>query len=200
MPRATREASEATAARIREVARRLFSEHGYAAIVLERVATEAAVTRGAIYHHYASKQGLFEAVLADTQSAVGEAVEAAASAHADPTESLRAGCVAFLRTSVHPDIRRIMLVDGPAVLGWAVWRGQDARHSARLLDDALAGLDRAGLLVPGALPAAGPLLSGAMNEAALWVAGSAHPEAALADAERALDLLLAAILTVAPAG
>ena len=85
--------------------------------------------------------------------------------------AIEAGSIAFMRAVVDPAVRRILLVDGPAVLGWADWRQLDAVHSGRLLVDGLSALDD--LAVDPSAAAA--LLSGAMNEAALWIAAGGAP-------------------------
>jgi AcrR family transcriptional regulator len=100
MPRRTKAQSDATAAEVRKAARDLFATHGYAAVGLERVAVAAGVTRGAVYHHFGSKEGLFAAVLAEVHAMVGSSVAEAAdqvwAASGDPWGSFEAGCRAFL--------------------------------------------------------------------------------------------------------
>lgn len=195
MPRRTRADSEATAESLLETATRLFADRGYAAVRLEDVASAAGVTRGAVYHHFGTKQGLFEAVLGRVQAAVGEAVAAAADdavAVAGPWAGFEAGCRTFLTASLADDARRIMLVDAPAVLGWAVWRAQDADASSRHLHEALTSLQADDLVDVASVPAAAALLSGAMNEAALWIADEDSP-AALDDAWVMLSRLLVAL-------
>ncbi|GEK22339.1 TetR family transcriptional regulator [Cellulomonas xylanilytica] len=173
MARATKEQSEVTAAQIRTTARRLFADLGYADVSLERVAELAGVTRGAVYHHFGSKLGLFTAVVDDAQAVVAAAV--AEAAPDDGWTAIEAGSLAFMRAVVDPSVRRVLLVDGPAVLGWTAWRSMDEAHSGRLLVDGLGALDD--LAVDPAAAAA--LLNGAMNEAALWIA--AGGDAALAE-------------------
>ena len=169
MARATKEQSELTAQAIRSTALRLFAELGYADVGLERVAELSGVTRGAVYHHFGSKRGLFTAVVGDAQAIVASAV--AAAAPDDGWPAIQAGSVAFMRAVVDPAVRRILLVDGPAVLGWADWRSLDAMHSGRLLADGLGALDD--LVVDPSAAAA--LLNGAMNEAALWISSGGDP-------------------------
>ncbi|MEU5855189.1 TetR/AcrR family transcriptional regulator [Nocardiopsis dassonvillei] len=166
-------------------ARRLFAAHGYGGVGLARIVADSAVTKGALYHHFEGKPDLFRAVLEEVQSEVGDAVARAADAHADPWDRLTAGCRAFLTASTAPDVRRIMLVDGPAVLGWSTWRALDEAASARHLAEALSALVRAGVLEPGPVAPVAHLLSGAMNEAALWLADSDDPE----DLERVWEAL-----------
>jgi AcrR family transcriptional regulator len=146
---------------------------------LEEVAAEAGVTRGAVYHHFRSKKALFEAVLAQVQAGVALAIEEAAVG--EPWEQLERGCRAFLAVSVAPEVRRILLVDAPAVLGWETWREHDAAGT-RLLEEGLAAV--------GQGPAVAALLNGAMNEAALWIAAADDPSEALAEAWTGLRTML----------
>ncbi len=194
MPRRTRAESEATAAAVVRSARDLYAGRGFADVSVEEVAAAAGVTRGAVYHHFASSRGLFAAVHAEVQRAVAEAVDAATRGIEDPGESLEVGARTFLEASVADDARQVVLVDGPAVLGWSQWRAGDAEHSGRLLEDVLAELDDAGRLTLPSVAAAAALLSGAMNEAALWVSGSADRERAAGEAWETLQVLLRAVV------
>ncbi|WP_378737754.1 TetR/AcrR family transcriptional regulator [Nocardia brasiliensis] len=174
--------------------RRLFAAKGYGAVGLSEIVTAAGVTKGALYHNFDSKAELFAAVLEQVQIEVGERVAAAADAVEDRWEQLVAGCEAFLTTCTDPEIQRIMLIDGPAVLGWHEWRAMDAAQSARHLDEALTALIEAGVLATQPVAPLTHLLSGAMNEAALWLATSTDPDA-LADTTAALRRLLEACRT-----
>ncbi|MEU9607248.1 TetR/AcrR family transcriptional regulator [Streptomyces sp. NPDC048057] len=174
--------------------RRRFAADGYHDVVLADVAAAVGVTKGAAYHHFASKAGLFRAVVAEVQSELGERVAAAADAHADPWEQLRAGCRAFLAAGADPAVRRIVLVDAPTVLGWDEWRAMDDDASARHLAEALESLVAAGVITEQPVAPLARLLSGAMNETAIWLARSTAPSA-LTDAERALDRLLSGLRT-----
>ncbi|GAB3102093.1 TetR/AcrR family transcriptional regulator [Isoptericola nanjingensis] len=193
MPRRTRAESEATAAAILAAARGLYAERGYAAVAVEEVAAACGVTRGAVYHHYGSRAGLFAAVHADVTAAVGAEIERATDGLGDLWESLEAGCRAFLSAVVADDARQVVLVDGPAVLGWARWREDDAASSGRLLDEVLGELADAGRVRAADVPATSALLSGAMNEAALWVAASPDRDRALDQAWAVLRRLLRGI-------
>ncbi len=187
MPRATAAAAAETARRLVEIAADLFADRGYAAVALDDVATAGGVTRGAVYHHYGSKAGLFRAVTAHLQREVAAAlVEAAEAADGGPADRLRAGSHAFLDAITAPRMVRILLVEAPAVVGWQEWRAQDAESSAVHLREALA---EAG--VPAALlDALTAQLSGAMNEAALWLVDRGGDPRAREAAHRSLDLLL----------
>lgn len=169
--------------------RRRFAADGYHDVVLAEVAQAAGVTKGAAYHHFASKAGLFRAVVSEVQHELGERVADAARRYDDPWEQLRAGCRAFLAAGRDPVVRRIVLLDAPAVLGWDEWRAMDEDSSARHLAEALDVLVKAGVIADQPVEPLTRLLSGAMNEAALWLARSTTPQAP-AQTERALDRLL----------
>ncbi|WP_342800842.1 TetR/AcrR family transcriptional regulator [Nocardia sp. No.11] len=174
--------------------RRLFAAKGYAAVGLSEIVAASGVTKGALYHHFDSKAELFRAVLTQVQQEVGEQVAAAADAEPDPWTQLTSGCAAFLRACADPLVQRIMLIDGPAVLGWHEWRALDEANSARHLHEALESLVGAGILVPQPIAPLTRLLSGAMNEAALWLATTPDTDA-LPDTIIALDRLLAGLRT-----
>ncbi|UUN25276.1 TetR/AcrR family transcriptional regulator [Streptomyces sp. FIT100] len=174
--------------------RRRFAADGYQGVVLTEVAQAVGVTKGAAYHHFESKAGLFHAVVADVLQELGERVAAAAEEVSDPWEQLRAGCRAFLAAGSDPSMRRIVLVDAPTVLGWEEWRALDEESSARHLRDALSTLVETGVITAQPVEPLTQILSGAMNEAALWVARSGSPEA-LDSAVEALDRLLAGLRT-----
>jgi AcrR family transcriptional regulator len=184
--------SEATFAAIIEAAVQLFGEEGYASVRIDDIAAAAKVTRGAVYHHFKDKPGLFYAVLERVQARVGDAVADAADAVPDPWESFRAGCHAFLAAALDPAHRQIMLVDAPAVVGWEVWRTGDARNASSHLNEALANLQAAELIDVPSLGAAASMLSGAMNDAAVWVA-ERRGDAELTATYEMLDVLLSAI-------
>ncbi|MBC3983572.1 TetR/AcrR family transcriptional regulator [Streptomyces sp. AC536] len=174
--------------------RRLFAGSGYGAVGLAEIVQAAGVTKGALYHHFTGKADLFRAVLEESQQEVARRVAVAADVHDDPWARLTAGCEEFLTATADPDIQRIMLVDGPAVLGWSEWRAMDEAASARHLADALSLLIDGGIIPPQPVAPLVHLLSGAMNEAALWLASSSDP-ADLDHTKAALARLLGALRT-----
>jgi AcrR family transcriptional regulator len=188
-----RQREETRRALVRE-GRRLFAARGYGAVGLSEIVQATGVTKGALYHHFDGKTALFRAVLEQVQQEVGEAVARAADVHEDPWTRLTAGCQAFLAASTGPDLQRILLIDGPAVLGWAEWRAMDEAASARHLADALGELMEAGVIVPQPLAPLKHLLSGAMNEAALWLATSENQKD-LPDTQAALARMLESLRT-----
>ncbi len=159
----------------------------------------AQVTRGAVYHHYGSKQALFATVAAGAQQRVAGTVAAAAEAAGGSWDGLVAGCRAFLDASVADVHRRILLVDAPAVLGWTTWREQDAAASGRLLTEAITDLVAEGVIRVHSPAAIAALLSGAMNEAALRIAEAGDAEISMADLWPDLLTLLNGLRTAQPA-
>jgi AcrR family transcriptional regulator len=185
----TQQREQTRATLVRE-SRTLFATLGYAGVGLAEIVRTAGVTKGALYHHFSGKEDLFRVVLEEVQQEVGERVATAADAYGDPWDQLTAGCREFLTASTAPDVRRIMLVDGPAVLGWSAWRAMDAAASARHLGEALTTLIEAGVIPAQPVAPLVHLLSGAMNEAALWLSSPTARPADLPAAQAALDRLL----------
>jgi len=183
--------AETTAALLKQ-ARKLFAARGYGDVGLTEIAEAAGVTKGALYHYFGSKQGIFRAVVESIQREVGEKVVRAADVAEDPWDQFVAGCVEFLRASSRPRVRRILLIDAPSVLGWNEWRAMDEANSARHLREALASLIEAEILPSQPIEPLTRLLSGAMNEAALWLADS---RADLPQVVAALTDLLAGLRT-----
>jgi AcrR family transcriptional regulator len=101
-----------------EVAELLFTEHGYAATSLDAIVTAAEVTKGALYHHYSGKQALFEAVFDRVESAGAQQLEAALEDHRDPWDRTVAALGAFLDVVRQPAYSRVVIQDGPSVLGY----------------------------------------------------------------------------------
>ncbi|MFD4368221.1 TetR/AcrR family transcriptional regulator [Rhodococcus sp. NPDC058521] len=188
MPRASAAHAAQTAQSVLGSATDLFASQGFVDVSLDDVATAVGVTRGAVYHHYRSKAGLFGAVVDRLQSQVAAAVVAAAKeAGPLPSDQLRAGSHAFLDAITSGTAARILLIDAPSVVGWQEWRRLDAENSAAHLRDALRNVG-----VPDdLLDATTAQLSGAMNEAALWIAQQENTDVARVQAHSALDRLLA---------
>lgn len=184
------EQRERTRAEIVRIATRRFAASGYAGVALEDLVAEAGLTRGALYHHFGSKQGLFRAVVEHAQARVADAVEDAASGHDDAREDFLAGCRAFLEASLAPEVRRVLLVDGPAVLGWDAWREGDLETSVRHLDAGVAELVDAGVIEDRGLGTVAAMFSGALNEVALANASASDPAAGIDEAVEVLRRLL----------
>jgi AcrR family transcriptional regulator len=168
--RTQKQRSDTTRAALVGAARELFARQGFHATPAERVVRRAAVTSGALYHHFSGKRDLFRAAFDAVEAAVAARVRAAALGGAEPWDRLERGVAEYLRACREPEVRQIVLIDGPSVLGWDAWRAADAEHHLRPVAAALASAMRAGLMARRpALPLA-RLLMGALTEAGLAAA------------------------------
>jgi AcrR family transcriptional regulator len=172
------ERSATTRAALLAAARELFTERGFAAAGREDIAERAGVTRGALYHHFANKQALFLAVVEDLEAEIGQRLHHAWITGADPLERLRLGCQAFLDVAMDPSVRRVVLLEAPAVLGWQAWRDLDARHGLGLVKEALQMVMDAEQIEPQPVEPLAHMLLASLNEAALLVAQAIDPAAA----------------------
>jgi AcrR family transcriptional regulator len=185
--------AEATRNALVATARHLFVEHGYHETSTEQIVALAGVgTRGALYHHFPDKRALFlavfEAVEEDLAAAVGALL-----VEASPLDMLRNGLLGFLDASLTPEIQRILLIDGPAVLGWQEWRAIEARYGLggirAMLEHAVAD----GYLPEQPLEVLAHLLLAVADEAALFIANAKDPPGARNQAVAAMDRLLTGI-------
>jgi AcrR family transcriptional regulator len=192
-PRLTTKAgqSEATTAALITAARELFAERGYADVGTEEIVQRAGVTRGALYHHFKDgKEELFRAVLVQLSAELVRHVVAVANQSGDPWQELVVGCEAFLDACARPDVQRIMLVDGPSVLGWDVWREIDSGYALGALEAAIQNAIDAGVLSPAPANAVAHVLLGALDEAAMVVARSDDQPAAREEMGKTVRRLL----------
>jgi AcrR family transcriptional regulator len=191
-PNKNLERGAATRAHLVAVATELFVERGFEKTSVELVLDRAGVSKGSLYHHFANKEALFEAVLDAVEARVARTAIDAARGVEDPVEALRAGCRAWLRLAGDPTVRQVVLLDAPAVLGWQRWREIDERH-------AFGVLKRAVRETPAADGAASAdilahVLLASILEIAMLIARSSTPRKALKRGEAALDRLLAGVL------
>ena len=186
--------AEATRAALLEAATELFAQRGYAGVATEEIVRAAGVTRGALYHHFAGKLELFEAVYEQVEQGLVERIASSAmSAASDPLAALRAGAQAFLDACEDPAVQRIALVDAPSVLGWERWREIGLRYAFGLVQGTVAGAMEAGLIERQPVEPLAHLLLGAIDEGAMLIA-RAHDDgrtrAQVGDAvDRFLDML-----------
>lgn len=184
----------ATRRALLDAARVLFAEKGYAEVTVEEVVRGAGVTRGALYHHFEDKRLLLKAVVEEIEDEIDGLVEGAAKkAHVrsgDPFEAMMAGHYAFLDACLRPEIRRIVLLDAPAVLGWQEWHEIDAGHAVAQIEVALGMLVEVGLMEPQPSQPLAHLLHGAVIEAATYIAVSKDAGKARDEAGAGLERLV----------
>lgn len=168
--RSNRERTEQTRRELIAAARHLFTQKGYADTATPEIVETAGVTRGALYHHFEDKKALFRAVCEQEAQAVAEAIEDAAPDNLSLRDALVQGGDAFLHAMAAPGRTRLLLLDGPAVLGRTEMDEIDARHSGRTLHAAIAYGIREKVIAPKlSVKAITALLSAAFDRAALAI-------------------------------
>jgi AcrR family transcriptional regulator len=187
----------ATRREIVEIATRLFAEHGYAGVSIEAVLAACGISRGALYHHFSSKEVLFEAVVEAIEVSIAEAtVRRSEVAPRDAIKALRAGCDAFLDLAQERAVRQIVLIDAPAVLGWEKWREIDARHGFGLIKAAVERLSAEGALPADMVHIFAHMLIASLFEMALLIARADDREAAAKLGKMGIQRMLARMLDV----
>lgn len=195
-----RSKGQATRAHIVAVATDLFSTLGYEATSIEAVLARADVSRGALYHHFDSKQALFIAVFETLEAKIAQATIDASRGITDRVMALRLGAEAFLELSREPAVRQIVLIDAPAALGWDTWRAIDARYGFGLLRNSLKAAAAAGRMRRELVDTFAHVLLAAMLELALLIARADDPPAASRRARAALKELIDGLLGPSPPG
>jgi AcrR family transcriptional regulator len=178
------------------VATELFAERGYEATSIEAVLEQTGVSRGSLYHHFASKEALFEAVVEEVEIRVGEASlgAAAQAGDMDRVAKLQLGCVEWIRLAGDPVVRGILLIDAPAVLGWRRWREIDEQHALGTFKAVLLAAAEEGRISSQLVEPFSHMIIAAMNELALVIALADDVPAAQATAEAAIDEFLHRLL------
>ncbi|GLS32253.1 transcriptional regulator, TetR family [Mesorhizobium albiziae] len=174
--RSNRERTEATRGELIAAARTLFTEKSYAETSTPEIVAAAGVTRGALYHHFEDKQALFRAVVEREAELVAAEIERAAPEGLPAREALVKGGEAFIEAMAMPGRTRLLLLDGPAVLGRAEMDAIDARHGTRTLRAGIAFAMREGVMRRLSLDAVTALVSSAFDRAALAIDAGAPAE------------------------
>jgi AcrR family transcriptional regulator len=187
------EHAEATRAALVASARALFAERGYSAVSIEEIVRRARVTRGALYHHFDDKADLFRAVFESVQRDLAQRLMEAAGSQPDPARHLEVGCHAFLDACTEPDVQRIVLLDGPAVLGWQAWHESDVNFGLEMLQQSIRAAIDGGMVEKQPVAPLSHMLLGALNGSGLEIARSKDPARARREMRRALDRLLAGL-------
>jgi AcrR family transcriptional regulator len=177
MSRTQKERSAATQGALLSAARRLWGERGYAAVSTPEIAQAANVTRGAMYHQYANKTELFLAVLEAIETDVINRLTAdvIAADPSTPTEILHITADAWLQIAVEPEIRQLMLLDAPSILGWAGFREISQRYGLGMTEQLLSAAIESGELRPQPTRPLATIVLAALDEAAMIIANAADP-------------------------
>ena len=184
------EYAAATRRSLVDTARRLLTERGYAATSLDDVAAAAGVTKGALYHHFANKKELFEAVVAAVQDDLLTVIGAGAVENRDPWEGLMAAIDRYLDACLEPDVQTILLLEAPTVLGWDRWREMEERYGLGLTRAALEVAMEAGLIERRPVTPLSHLVLGALTEGAMYIARAEDRATARAEVGEAVRALM----------
>jgi hypothetical protein len=98
-------------------ARQAFGAVGYAQASMDDFTAAAGLTRGALYHHFGDKKGLLEAVIMQIDAEMSERLCAVSAKAPNRWQGFVDECTAYIEMALEPEIQRIVLRDGPAVLG-----------------------------------------------------------------------------------
>lgn len=151
---------------------RLFGERDYAGLSAEELVRVAGLTRGALYHHFDGKRGLFEAVFEHFESQAAQRIRAAIDDVAEPFERIDRGVAEFLDVCADDVYRHVVLSQGPIALGWGRWRELDQRHLGVLVLDAVRDMLATARIKPYPAELIAGAFYGALTELALTVAES----------------------------
>lgn len=172
------ETMEENRAKLIAAARKAFAEKGFAAASMDDITASVGLTRGALYHNFGDKKGLLAAVVAQIDGDMAQRAREMAASAGDEWERLLAEGIAYINMALDEEVRRIVLLDGPAFLGDpAQWPSQNnCLESTR---QCISAMLEHGIIQPVDVDAAASLLNGAALNAAQWVAASSNPQQAL---------------------
>ena len=187
------ETMEENRAKLIAAARKAFASKGFAASSMDELTADAGLTRGALYHNFGDKKGLLGAVIAEVDGEMAAQAQQTVAAAKDDWEGLLAQGAAYIEMALDPEVRRVVLLDGPAFLGDpSRWPSQNA--CLRMTKQTVARLVCDGVMKPVDIEAAARLLNGAALNAALWVAASDEPQSVLPKAVEAFRLMATGFL------
>jgi AcrR family transcriptional regulator len=184
----------ATRGQLVEVATRLFAEHGYEGTSIEAVLSAAGVSRGALYHHFAGKEALFEAVVSAVSDQVTMELTEAVRGCVDPLDAMRTAAIAWIGLAADPVIQRVVLVDAPSVLGWDRWRAMDDGRTLGAMRAMLQAISDSGRLPAELVGPFSHMILAALDEIVLVIARAPDSGAAVAEGRMAVQALLDRLL------
>ncbi|UXA07288.1 TetR/AcrR family transcriptional regulator [Mycobacterium sp. SMC-2] len=194
--RTQEERSAATRDALIAAARKLWGLRGYAEVGTPEIATAAGVTRGAMYHQFADKAALFREVVEAVEQDVMARMErlVAESGATTPADAIRAAVDAWLDVSGDPEVRQLMLLDAPSVLGWAGFRDVAQRYSLGMTEQLITEAIRAGQLPKQPVRPLAHVLIGALDEAAMLISTADDPKRTRRETRQVLHRLIDGML------
>ena len=184
---------EKNRAKLIAAARKAFSKKGYSAASMDELTADAGLTRGALYHNFGDKRGLLAAVVHQIDAEMAARAQQIGAQAGDDWDGLLAEGAAYIEMALNPEVQRIVLLDGPAVLGDpSQWPSQNSCLQAT--KQTVARLIAQGMLKRVDAEAAARLVNGAALNAALWIAASDDPKDVLPKAIKAFRYLASGLL------
>ena len=168
MARRSRADAEKTREQLLDVATRLFGERGYADTSITDICAELDITKGALFHHFKTKDVLFREVWTRVQMEMdSDARDAAIAARSrtDPYAAFMAGARTYLRYVARQEFQQIVLIDGPYVLGLKGWYESDHDLGTQNVTAGVAYLSKQGLVAPEHIEPIAIMLQSALNGA-----------------------------------
>lgn len=182
-----------TRAKLIDAARQAFGTVGYAGASMDDFTSAAGLTRGALYHHFGDKKGLLQAVIATIDAEMSQRLCAISAKAKDPWRGFVDENIAYIEMALEPEIRRIVMRDGPAVLGDpSTWPSQS--ECVRSMTASLKRLRSEGIIIDVDPEAAARMVSGAGLHAAQWIANADDPAVTSKRAVKAFKALLNGLL------
>ncbi|WP_156756365.1 TetR/AcrR family transcriptional regulator [Actinokineospora pegani] len=190
--------SESTRNALVDSAVTLFTDNGYAATSLDAVARGARVTKGALYHHFSGKQALFEAAFDAVESAVSARLVQVVTGPGGAWERAMEGVRGYVNVCLEPSYQRIVIHEGPVVMGWDRWREAEDRFSFGLVRATLEALIEAGEIEALPVETTARVLFGALSTGATIIAGAPDPERAGAEVLLTIERVLVGMRAAGP--
>jgi len=192
MVRRTQAEMEETRIKLLNTARKVFSEQGYALSAMEDLTSKLNLTRGALYHHFGDKKGLFQAVVHQIDQEMDERLQDISDQAPTVWEAFTTRCQVYLEMAQEPDIQRIILRDAPAILGNTSQEAQ--KYCISSMQNLLKALIEEGKVQRNDPELLARMIYGSLSEASFWIAESNQPQVRLQFALQALNQLLDSIL------
>ncbi|HSE69942.1 MAG TPA: TetR/AcrR family transcriptional regulator [Nocardioidaceae bacterium] len=183
-----------------DVAEELFTGQGYAGTSLDEIVAGARVTKGALYHHFDGKQALFESVFEKVEADATKRIRKAVRDHDDPWEKAISGLREFLAVVQEPGYRRVVIQEGPAVLGYERYREQEERSTFGIVQEIVSSVLASYDLEPTMVETFSRVFFGAMSAAGSAVSTAEDPKRASAEVEAAIAFILAGLQQQAESG
>lgn len=189
------EQGRATRDQLIDVATGLFAEQGYEGTSIEEVLGTAGVSRGALYHHFAGKEALFEAVVRTVEDRILAGLAEVTRDAPDAVAALLTASLAWIDLASDPVIQQILLIDAPSVLGWEKWQAMNGDRALGAVRAIMADIADQGRLKPELAGPFAHMILAAMDELALVIARAEDPVAARALGREAIAELLRRLTT-----